>query len=199
MLGGRQRKARVKPEQSRTCLNFHHVLAVNPTEPVFFFGIHIARSCPTLCANFSPLLAMVKAARLVKGGRVNIKPYRGNPHFIGTCQALVVDRTGPVFSHIHIVHPCSTLCKFQPATRNGLGCTPRQMRPCRDPGHRQTHLTQIVNKIHFSWISVSNFIIFEADMADVIAIERRHVTERKLTSGIDIEPRTQTLTRQVLN
>ena len=35
-------------------------------------------------------------------------------------------------------HVLDTLCKFHPATRNGLGCTWGQWRPCREPGHRQT-------------------------------------------------------------
>ena len=58
--------------------------------------------------------------------------------FFSTCHALFVDRTGPIFSHTHCPSVLYTLCKFQSATRNGLGCTPRQRRSCRDPGHRQT-------------------------------------------------------------
>ena len=74
---------------------------------------------------------------------ITLNPIEEIHTFFGTCHALVVDRTGPVFSHTHCPSVLYTLCKFQPAIRNGLCCTPRQ-RTCRDPGHRQTHLTQIV-------------------------------------------------------
>ena len=149
-LGGSQRKAGVKPEQSRTCLNFRHALAVNPTEPVLAYTLSV-RALHS-CANFNRLLALVQAGYVVKGGRVNIKPYGGNLHFSAraTCSLWTVPDSFPFC--IHIVHPCFTLCaNFSPlvATHNCLGCTPRQRRPCRDPGHRQTHRqthpTQIVS------------------------------------------------------